>query len=93
LRRRWWSRVRGRPLGEGIAGRVQAMIDELELRQLELLRANRRLARGQDGTCRSCGRPISPRRLELVQGAVLCAACALIARQSRDLLDPLARRN
>ena len=88
-RRRWWSdQVRRRPRAEGLSGRVLAIIEELELRQLALIRA-----RALGGCCRSCGGPISARRLRTVDGAVLCTACALLARRSRTLLEPLARRN
>ncbi len=94
--RRWWPKG-ARFLSEdgaGISRRVQLLIEDLEERQLELLRQRRRMGRDGEGVCQSCGRPISARRMKLLDGdAVLCAACALVARRTRALLDPLARRN
>ena len=94
-RRRWWANeVRRRLLSEGRIGRrLAGLLVELELRQLRLLDERRRLTHVQDGYCRICGRAISARRLRLAPGAVLCSACVFIAHRSRDLLEPLARRN
>lgn len=93
LRRRWWVAPARPALDDGFRRRVQALLEELERRQQDLDELRRRLASRGHGFCRACGRPISARRLRAVEGAVLCAVCALIARRSRSLLEPLARRN
>jgi RNA polymerase-binding transcription factor DksA len=93
LRRRWWVSAARPSQEDGLGRRVQALLEELERRQQDVDELCRRLASPGHGFCRACGRPISARRLELVEGAVLCAACALVARRSRNLLEPLARRN
>lgn len=93
LRRRWWVPPARLAQEGGLGRRVQALLEELERRQHYLDEQRRRLGIPGHGFCRACGRPISARRLDLVEGAVLCAACALVARRSRNLLEPLARRN
>jgi DnaK suppressor protein len=46
----------------------------IELSQVES--ALRAIGDGTYGTCRSCGRPISPERLEAIPWARLCIDCA-----------------
>ncbi|WAC65439.1 TraR/DksA C4-type zinc finger protein [Agrococcus sp. SL85] len=58
-----WSRL------EGLRREEAAALDALD-------EAAARLARGEGGTCATCGRPIDPARLEARPGATSCIACA-----------------
>ncbi len=51
--------------------------ERVQLRQVE--DALERLAGGTYGTCRNCGRPIAPERLEALPWVATCIACARAA--------------
>lgn len=65
---------------------VDLNLTELD-RDVEELRAVQgalaRLKRGEYGRCQSCGRQISPARLEAIPQAALCIDCQTRAEQSR----------
>ncbi|MGN6250902.1 MAG: TraR/DksA family transcriptional regulator [Marmoricola sp.] len=70
------------PEGATIAferSQVQALIDQARRRLAELDRALDDDT-GDYGTCRTCGRPIDPARLEVRPGATQCVACARLRR-------------
>lgn len=65
---------------------VDLNLSELD-RDVEELRAVQgalgRLRRGEYGRCQSCGRQISPARLEAIPQAALCIDCQTRAEESR----------
>lgn len=52
--------------------------ERAQLRQVE--EALERLDTGTYGTCRSCGRPVAPERLEAIPWVATCIDCARAAR-------------
>ena len=64
---------------------AQAMAQESDRRRLLALQriegALKRIEDGEYGMCASCGEAISPHRLEVDPGAILCIECASRAEQ------------
>jgi DnaK suppressor protein len=77
--------------GEGAGAAVDrdrdvALRGQLVDRLTALEAAERRLAAGTFGVCRTCGGPIAPARLEVLPAASECVSCAgapLLTRRSR----------
>lgn len=55
---------------------LDALDDQGHRELQEINDALRRMERGEYGTCRECGEPIDPKRLEAVPTATLCIDCA-----------------
>jgi len=73
---------------------TKRLLRELRYRQLRIMEAAaRRSVPLEASICRICGGPIGGHRLSENPGAVLCAACALLAERARGLLEPSQRRN
>lgn len=55
---------------------IAALLEEAATTLAEIDAALDRLDAGTYGTCRSCGRPIAPERLEALPATPLCVGCA-----------------
>jgi len=57
-----------------------AMRDREGAQLRQVIDALARLDAGTYGTCRSCGKPIAPERLEAIPWAATCIACARLGK-------------